>query len=99
MTVTLELPADLQATLLARATMIHCNMEEMIVTLLRDSISLDKNQRSEALIQQLEPGAYPEEYTADDSAYQSVPFKSVGFVTTQLIPVGRLMPATFPETE
>ena len=100
MTVTLDIPADLQGTLLARAAMNGSNMEEMIVILLRDSvISPGSNQRPQMQPQRLEPSVYPDDAGADDPAYQPVPLSPVGTVMAHLIPAGRLMPATFPTAE
>ncbi|HEV3438435.1 MAG TPA: hypothetical protein VG122_13820 [Gemmata sp.] len=100
MTVTLDIPADLQGTLLARAAMNGSNMEETIVILLRDSvISPGSSQQPVMPLKRLEPSVYSDEIEADDSTYQPVPFSPVGAVIAHLIPAGRLMPATFPNAE
>ena len=100
MTVTLDIPADLQGILLARAAMNGRNMEETIVILLRDSvISSGSSQSLVMLPQRLQPSVYLDEGGVDDSAYQPVPLSPVGAVMAHLIPAGRLMPVTFPSAE
>ena len=62
MTVTLDIPADLQGTLLARAAMNGSNMEETIVILLRDNvIAHGSSQQPLMPPQRLSPGLYPDE--------------------------------------
>jgi hypothetical protein len=100
MTLTLDLPADLQEALLSRASVSGSNVEEMIVNLLRDGVCpLGSSQGSPISVQRLKPGVFPEEIVVDDSTYQSLPLSPVGVVTAHLIPAGQLVPATFLDTE
>jgi len=100
MTVTLDLPADLQGKILARAAMNGSNVEEMIVILLRESVvPSNGSQRLLVSPQPLQPGIYPDEAIPDVADYRPVPLSNAGVVTAHLIPAGRLMPATFPDTE
>ena len=101
MTVTVDLPADLQGHLLARAAVSGRNVEEMIVILLRDTVaSLDSTERSPMPPQRLDPGVYPDDDgVTGEVTYQPVSFSPAGAVTAHLIPAGRLIPATFPEAE
>ncbi len=80
-TVSLDIPADLQGTLHASAAMNGSNVEETIVVLLRDSVSSPASKLVPMPTQRLEPSVYPDEPITDDLDYQSIPFSPVGVVS------------------
>jgi hypothetical protein len=100
MTITVNLPADLQDSLLAHAAASGLNLEDEILTLLRDTMILhNSDKRSPPTLQRLEPGVFPDETLADDFSYQSVPFPLIGTVSSDLKLDGRLIPSTLPVSE
>jgi hypothetical protein len=100
MTITLELPADIEGQLLDEASSKGRDIQSAIVAILRNRFETSQTEHAlSSLPRRHTPGIYPDEPLLEDSAYRPVPGKSAGSVKVRFIHGGRLSPAIVPDTE
>lgn len=95
MTLTIELPTDLEVALRARAVQGGGDLPELVVGLLRGT-----TRTAASPVPRLLPGPYPDESDAADGAsYQPVPLPAVRSVTARFVPAGTLAPTPLAADE
>lgn len=99
MTVTVNLPTDLEHALAARAVAGGYPLSDAIVDLLRDTVGPGRQTRTTPPVRRLDPGLYPDDEPAEDGTYQAVPLPLVGTAAARFVPAGPLTPAVVPDGE
>src|SRR5262245_17455774 len=105
MTISLNLPADLEAALRARAAASGHDLPDLLIRLLQTTVGLKRpngaGDHPASSPPPLEPGVYRDEaLTAGaEEMFQAVPLPQVGTASVRFVPAGRLTPSTLDDAE
>jgi hypothetical protein len=100
MTVTVDLPPDIQGAILARANAGGWPLADTIVALLRDTVQDPRPARRPVTpVRKLDPGLYPDDGPIDEITYQPVPLPLAGTAAVRFVLAGQLTPPVLSDAE